>query len=101
MSDYLVSVLRTAVPALWGSAVAWLAGVNLLPADLIEQAEGFAVVLVALAVALYYAAVRAAEPHLPGWLAAVLIGSGKGGPQYQAAGASPGRASAPETYPAD
>lgn len=77
MSDYLTSVIRTAVPTAWGTAVAWLIGAGLLPADLTETAEGFAVVLVAVSVAGYYAIVRAAEPHLPDWLTRVLLGSGK------------------------
>lgn len=92
MSDFVTSWLRTAVPALWGSVIAWAVGANLLPAELVEQAEGFAVVLVAVVVALYYAAARwvEAQPWAPGWVSRLLLGS-KEPPTYQgrvAAGAS-------------
>lgn len=79
MSDYLVSLIRTAVPAGWGLVVAWLVSRNLLPTELAAQAEGFSAVLTAVAAAGWYAAARWLEgrPWFPRWLAVVLLGSAK------------------------
>jgi hypothetical protein len=79
VSDYLVSVIRTSIPTAWAALIAWLVGVNLLPPELVAQAEGFAVVLTAVAVALFYALVRWLEGQtwFPLWLSRMLLGSVK------------------------
>lgn len=91
MSDYLTSVLRTTVPALWGTVVAWLISAQLLPAELAEQAEGFGIVLATVAIAAYYATARWIEQQdwSPAWLSRILLGSGTA-PAYT--GRGPGTA---------
>lgn len=79
MTDYLTSLIRTAIPAAWGALVAWAVSTGVLPPELVEQAEGFAVVLTALAVIGWYALVRALEtaPWFPRWAARLLLGSAR------------------------
>ncbi|WP_179210864.1 hypothetical protein [Cellulomonas iranensis] len=85
LSERVVSTLRTAVPALWGSAVAWLLArlVGVLPpdvADPLAAALGSDVVValvVAVAIAAWYAVWRFAEPHVPTWLVRVVLGSAR------------------------
>jgi hypothetical protein len=79
----VVSVIRTAIPTAWGAVIVWLVGLSLLPAELVAQAEGFAVVLTAVAIALFYALVRWQEcqPWSPLWLSRLLLGSAKA-PSY-------------------
>jgi len=75
MSDKVIAWLRTVVPVLWGLAVTWL--VTRIPA-LSQFADGLdsvgGVLAVPVAVALWKWVVSAAEPALPGWLTAVLLG---------------------------
>ncbi|TCO64961.1 hypothetical protein [Actinocrispum wychmicini] len=75
MSDWLRSVVRTVVPAAWAALVVWLTHLGLPPAilDAVSGLGGQVTDLVALAVV--YAAVRRAEPHVPPWLARLLLGS--------------------------
>jgi hypothetical protein len=77
MSDLVVSWLRTVVPTIWGLVIAWLIGKGLLPQELQEQAEAFAMVLIGVCIALYHLIVRMVEPWLPDWLTAILIGNPK------------------------
>ncbi|MEV5537468.1 glycoside hydrolase domain-containing protein [Saccharopolyspora shandongensis] len=75
---YLVSIVRTVLPAAWGALIAWLVSTRLLPADLGEQAQTLATtVLVPVAGALIYAAARWLEtrPGFPRSLAHLLLGS--------------------------
>lgn len=85
LSERVVALLRTAVPALWGTLTAWalaqVAGV--LPpalADPLATALGSDVVVavvVAAVIAAWYAVWRWAEPHVPAWLVRVVLGSAR------------------------
>jgi hypothetical protein len=80
-NDYLLSVIRTAIPAGWGALAAWLASLGI---DAGAEANVAAVTfLTALAVAVYYAIVRAIEPKLPAFLRVLLIGAARK-PEYVA-----------------
>lgn len=75
LTDYVVSTLRTAVPAGIGAVLAWLASVGLGTGA--EANTGAITFFTALAIALYYGIVRLIEPKLPGWLRVVLLGANK------------------------
>ncbi|MFD6163696.1 hypothetical protein ACFWFR_00790 [Oerskovia sp. NPDC060287] len=77
ISDRAVSYLRTVVPVLWGSAVAWLLTVVVLPAEVTDLlTSDLAVTAVtALVVGAWYIAWRWAEPHIPDWLTRLALGS--------------------------
>jgi glycoside hydrolase-like protein len=78
LAGYLVSLVRTALPAAWGALITWLVSTRLLPADLGEQAQTLATtVLVPVAGALVYALARWLEtrPGLPRSVANLLLGS--------------------------
>lgn len=81
--DYLTSVIRTGVPALWGTALAWLVSVGVLDQAAADgpgaSAGGF---LVTLCIGVFYALARWLEPHLPTFLAAILMGS-PAAPRYR------------------
>jgi hypothetical protein len=83
LGDRGASILRTAIPALWGAAaaqlLAWIA--PSLPGDagdslttLLESevALGF---ITAVAIAVWYALWRVVEPHIPDWLTRLVLGS--------------------------
>lgn len=82
LRDYLTSVIRTLVPAAWGTALAWLVSVGVLDQAAADgpgaAAGGF---LVTVAIGVFYALARLAEPHLPPFLAGLLLGS-PAAPQY-------------------
>lgn len=65
MSDYLVSLIRTVVPVGVAVVLSWLANVG-VDVDSTEATQ----FLTGLAVAVYYAVVRAVELRVPwvGWL---------------------------------
>jgi uncharacterized membrane protein YfcA len=75
LSDFVTGQLRTYVPAAWGAVIAWLVGWQLLPVELAEAAQNFAVVLTAVATGIWYALWRAIEVHLPPWLTRLVLGS--------------------------
>ena len=81
----LTSILRTVVPALWGSLIAWLIGVlpilAPLQADLTGLADILLPVLTAVIIAAWYAFWRWLEPRLPDWLTRAVLGSAKA-PRY-------------------
>lgn len=82
MSDRLISIIRTVVPALWSAQLAWLGSLGLPPAitdALLGLGEQL---LVPLVLAVVYTALRWAEPHLPAWLARIFLGSTRT-PTYQ------------------
>jgi hypothetical protein len=75
LSDYLTSVIRTLVPILWGTALAWLVSVGVLDqAAAAHPGAGVGGFLVTLCVGAFYILARAAEPHLPPLLATLLFG---------------------------
>lgn len=83
LSDRAVSHLRTIVPTLWGSLVALLLGwvAPHLPGDvgqLLADAlggEAAVALVVAAAIAGWYALWRRVEPRIPDWLTRIVLGS--------------------------
>lgn len=75
LSNYIVSVLRTVVPAAWGWLLAIFAAQGLDPVIVEDLQPAANLILVPLVIGLYYAAVRAAEPRLPAFLRRLLLGS--------------------------
>ena len=77
----LTSVLRTLIPALWGSLIAWLIGVLPILAPLEADLRGLADILLpvitAVIIGAWYALWRWLEPNLPDWLTAAVLGSSK------------------------
>ena len=77
----LTSILRTLVPALWGSLIAWLIGVlpilAPLESDLLGLAQVILPVLTAVIIGAWYAFWRRLEPRLPDWLTRAVLGSAK------------------------
>lgn len=76
MTDRLVSLLRTAIPALWGTVVAWLVSTGILAP---HAAAGVQAELTAattpIAIGVVYLLARLVEPHLPPWLTRIILGS--------------------------
>ncbi|MCA1195145.1 hypothetical protein [Saccharopolyspora sp. 6V] len=85
MNDQLRAWLRTTVPAAWSAMVAWLitAGAPQWVTDPLGDAGP--TLVVPLVLGAVYAALRAAEPHLPVWAARLLLGSATP-PTYPPAG---------------
>lgn len=81
----LTSILRTVVPALWGSFITWAIG--LLPLlephreALLEYGTPLSAVVAAVIIAGWYAFWRWLEPKLPDWLKRAALGSAKA-PEY-------------------
>jgi hypothetical protein len=83
LGDYGASLLRTAVPAAWGTVVAalvaWLA--PRVPGNVgdalttLLQSEVVLGLLVTVAIAVWYALARWLEPRLPDWLTRLVLGS--------------------------
>lgn len=79
------SILRTVVPALWGSFIGWL--LTIIPIleplrnDLLAYADILLPVISAVLIASWYAFWRWLEPRLPDWLTRVVLGSIKS-PMY-------------------
>ena len=88
----LTAILRTVVPALWGSFIAWLVG--LLPllapfqSDLTGLADIALPVITAVIIGAWYAFWRWLEPRLPDWLTRAVLGSAKT-PTYGTADSGP------------
>lgn len=88
-SDRAVALLRTTVPALWGSVVSWLLvqlAARLPPpvTDLLAILLGSDLatsLAVACTVAAWYALWRWCEPRLPSWLVRLTLGSTRA-PRY-------------------
>lgn len=82
----LISILRTIVPALWGSVIGW--ALTLLPvleplrADLLAYGDFAVPVIAAVIIGGWYALWRWLEPKLPDWLTRILLGSAKS-PAYE------------------
>lgn len=77
----LTAILRTIVPALWGSFIAWLIGVlpllALVEAQLLGLADMLLPVVTAVIIGAWYAFWRWLEPRLPDWLTRAVLGSAK------------------------
>jgi len=77
----LTAILRTVVPALWGSVIAWLVGVLPILAPLQDDLLGLAdvalPVITAVIIGAWYAFWRWLEPRLPDWLTRAVLGSAK------------------------
>ena len=77
----LTAILRTVVPALWGSFIAWLIGVAPLLAPFETDLKGLAQValpvITALIIGAWYALWRWLQPRLPGWVTRAVLGSAK------------------------
>lgn len=77
----LTAFLRTIVPALWGSFIAWLIGALPILAPLESQLAGLAElalpVITAVIIGAWYAFWRWLEPRLPDWLTRAVLGSAK------------------------
>ncbi|RHA43678.1 hypothetical protein [Cellulomonas rhizosphaerae] len=91
LSDRAVSYLRTAVPALWGAAIAATLKAlapHLPPAlyqqlaDVLSSALAQSLV-VSAAIAGWYWVWRRAEPYIPDWATRVVLGSART-PAYRA-----------------
>jgi hypothetical protein len=81
MTDWLRSVIRTAVPGLWAGLVVWLTHLG-LPQSILDAVSGLGGQLADLAaLVVVYGFVRWVEPHIPDWLTRVLLGSARP-PQY-------------------
>jgi 4-amino-4-deoxy-L-arabinose transferase-like glycosyltransferase len=77
MSDRLTAWVRTVVPALWATLVAWLVSLGLPPAVTGAAAGLVDVLVVPGALASVYALLRWLEPRTPDWLTRVLLGSAR------------------------
>ncbi|MET4094553.1 hypothetical protein [Arthrobacter sp. UYCu712] len=77
----VTAILRTVVPALWGSLIAWLIGVLPILAPLEADLNGLANILLpiitAVIIGAWYAFWRWLEPRLPDWLTRAVLGSAK------------------------
>lgn len=77
----LTAILRTVVPALWGSVIAWLIGVLPILAPLEADLNGLAdialPIITAVIIGSWYAFWRWLEPKLPDWLTRAVLGSAK------------------------
>ncbi|WP_029289146.1 hypothetical protein [Cellulomonas sp. HZM] len=85
LSDRAVSILRTAVPALWGSLVAAVLAALAphLPATVYDaladalSSDVTRALVVAVVIAAWYALWRRLEPHTPDWLTRLVLGSAR------------------------
>lgn len=77
----LTALLRTIVPALWGSLIAWLIGalpiLAPLESDLLGLANVLLPIITAVIIGAWYAFWRWLEPRLPDWLTRAVLGSAK------------------------
>ena len=79
LRDVGTSIIRTVVPAAWGSLLTWL--VTQIPAlePVLNEAgmTGLGSVLAATLIGLWYALFRSIEPKLPAWLTVLVLGSNR------------------------
>lgn len=77
--DIGVSIIRTVVPALWGTGLTWVA--TQIPAlePVLNQSgmTGLGAVVAATLIGLWYAFFRSIESKLPAWLTVLVLGSNK------------------------
>jgi len=78
IANYLTSVIRTIVPSLWGTALAWLVSVGVLD-QAAADGPGVAVggFLVTVCIGVFYIVARALEAQswFPRWASGILFGS--------------------------
>ena len=74
LSDTVVSIIRTVVPAAWGSLMAWL--ITMIPALHIIEDQSFALgqIVSLVVIGLWYSVSRTLEPRMPEWLRNILFG---------------------------
>lgn len=74
LSDTLVSIIRTVIPAAWGTLLSWA----ILQFPALEIIEGhlsaLEEVLTLVVIGLWYSATRVLEPRLPKWLRKIFFG---------------------------
>ena len=79
LRQLVTGVLRTIVPALWGSVITWAVGIVPALAPLQGQLNSLAdlalPVITALIIGAWYAFWRWFEPRLPDWLTRAVLGS--------------------------
>lgn len=75
-NEKVTAWVRTVVPGLWAALVTWLVTLG-LPTGIADVLAGGEEFVVAVALAGVYAGLRALEPHVPAWLAKILLGSTK------------------------
>lgn len=83
LGDRGASILRTAVPSLWGTIVAAILSwaLPLLPGDVgqaladVLSSDVVVSLLVVASIAAWYVIARWIEPRLPAWLTRVILGS--------------------------
>lgn len=77
--DIGVSIIRTVVPALWGTGLTWL--VTQAPAlePVLNRSgmTGLGAVIAATLIGLWYALFRSIEAKLPAWLTVLVLGSNR------------------------
>lgn len=75
LSDTFVSIIRTVVPAAWGSLVAWL--ITLVPAigAIEEQSLALGQLVTLVVIGAWYSVARILEPRMPKWLQKILFGT--------------------------
>ncbi|WP_328609102.1 DUF6519 domain-containing protein [Amycolatopsis sp. NBC_00345] len=84
LGNQLTSWLRTVVPGLWATLVAWLVSLG-LPASMTDWLGGLGnQLIVPVVLAVVYALLRRLEPTMPPWLTRLLIGSNRP-PSYSGA----------------
>lgn len=83
VSDYVVSVLRTVVPVLWGALITYLISLVPIVAQVVDPgtAVGLGPAVAAALTAAWYALMRTIEPKLPAWLTVIVLGSNSS-PRY-------------------
>lgn len=74
LSDTFVSIIRTVIPAAWGSLFAYL--LTLVPALAIieDQTAALGQVVTLVVIGAWYSLTRILEPRLPEWLRTILFG---------------------------
>jgi len=77
LSNRSVSLLRTAVPTLWGALIAWALTRLHLPSSVAVFLQAQTGAVTAVAIMAWYAAWRWVEHRLPPWLTRVVLGSNK------------------------
>jgi hypothetical protein len=79
----VTAILRTVIPALWGSFIGWVLSVlpvlEPLREDLLAVAENPVIVpfIITFLIGLWYVIWAKLQPHIPDWLVRLVLGSAK------------------------